>query len=228
MQFMVIQLIDKFMFSLKVVTKGMRLILLSMSVLLMSSCEVFGVRGSEEALHTVLYEEGRFQLRQYEESIIAVTRVTGDYKESRNIAFKRLAGYIFGGNTTADKIAMTAPVIEKDSSEEIAMTVPVLESSKEGEWTMTFVLPAKYTLETLPKPNDNKIEIRVLPPKLVASIEYSGLIDQRKIQLNTKELESWIEDRGYVSLSRPYSAAYDPPWTLPFLRRNEVHIEVEK
>ncbi len=208
----------------------MKKLIILLAALLVSACEVFGVRSSEEAVHTVLYEEGNYQLRQYEESLMAVTNVTGEYKESRNIAFKRLAAYIFGDNTSSDKIAMTAPVIEKDSSEKIAMTVPVIENkrSQDNEWAMTFVLPAKYTLETLPKPIDDKVKIQVVPEKLVASIQYSGLINQEKISLKAQELETWIENKGYIAQSSPYSAAYDPPWTLPFLRRNEVHIEVIK
>ena len=92
---------------------------------------------------------------------------------------------------------------------------------------MTFVLPSKYTLETIPIPLNDKIEIKMVPAKKVATIQYSGFINSRKIKDNATKLLSWLENNEFTSLSEPYSAGYDPPWTIPFLRRNEVHIEIE-
>jgi hypothetical protein len=186
-----------------------------------------GIRNSEEAAHTVLFEQDNIQIRFYEKTLIAQTVTSGDYKKSGNEGFKRLAGYIFGNNQPNQKIEMTTPVIEEESSEKIAMTVPVYQERNDNLWTMTFVLPAKYTLDTIPKPTDVNVEIKQLAEKKVATLRYSGLIKADKLQEKTTELQDWLDKNNYVSISKPYSAAYDPPWTLPFLRRNEVHIEVE-
>lgn len=192
----------------------------------MTGCTVVGIRNSEEAAHKVLLEQDNIQIRLYEKSLIAQTTTTGNYKQSGNEGFKRLAGYIFGDNQSNQKIEMTTPVIEEQASEKIAMTVPVYQEQSDNLWTMTFVLPSKYTIDTIPKPINSKVEIKQLTEKKVATIRYSGLINSEKLEQKTIELQQWLKINGYISISEPYSAAYDPPWTIPFLRRNEVHIEI--
>lgn len=201
--------------------------LLVLGSFLLSGCTVIGIRNAEEADHSVLYAEGNIQIRQYETLLIAQTEVTGDYEESGKIGFKRLAGYIFGDNTSSQKIDMTIPVVEENQSQEIAMTIPVYQQAETDKWTMTFVLPSQYTLETIPKPLDETVEIKQLPPKKVATIRYTGFIRAEKIEAKAIELKNWLDNHHYKSVGDPYSAAYDPPWTIPFLRRNEVHIEIK-
>ena len=121
---------------------------------------------------------------------------------------------------------MTTPVLEESQSEEIAMTVPVFQHNDNNIWTMTFVLPSKYTLETAPEPIDKNVEIKIRPAKKVATIRYTGVINLKKIETNTAKLKVWLENNDYSSISQAYSAAYDPPWTIPFLRRNEIHIDI--
>lgn len=205
----------------------MKQLLIYIGIFILSGCTVVGIRNSEEAAHAVLYEEENIQIRQYEKVLIAQTQTTGKYKESGNEAFKRLAGYIFGENQSKEKIAMTTPVMQKNQSEKIAMTVPVYQQEKNDTWTMTFVLPSKYTLDTIPEPLNKSVEIKTLPAKKVAAIRYTGLISSKKIEEKAVELQTWLDENGYTPLSEPYSAAYDPPWAIPFLRRNEVHIEIE-
>ena len=188
---------------------------------------MIGIRSSEEAAHEVLFEQDNIQIRLYANSLIAQTTTSGDYKKSGNQGFKRLAGYIFGNNQSNQKIEMATPVIETDASEKIAMTVPVYQEETNNLWTMTFVLPSKYTLDTIPKPTDSNVVVKKLAEKKVATIRYSGLSNTRKLQQKTLQLQQWLDNNGYVSIAKPYSAAYDPPWTVPFLRRNEVHIEIE-
>lgn len=200
------------------------LIILFFSVVL--GCTVMGVRNSEEASYTLLYEENNFQIRLYDQSLVAQTQTTGGYKESGNEAFRHLAGYIFGRNQTQKNLEMETPVLEKSQYEKIAMTVPVYQQEDSNHWTMTFVLPSKYTLETIPKPLDENIEIKMLPARKVATIRYTGRINLKKIEDNTVKLQSWLELKDYTPNSKAYSAAYDPPWTIPFLRRNEIHIEI--
>jgi hypothetical protein len=126
---------------------------------------------------------------------------------------------------------MTAPVLQEVApsrkGEKIAMTAPVLQESSGDAWIMTFVMPAEYTLETLPEPVDPLVEIRTIAPKRVATVRFSGLMNKKKFDRNSAELSNWIERNGYAAVSAPRSAGYDPPWTLPPFRRNEIHIDIE-
>ena len=194
---------------------------------LLSGCTVFGIRSAEEAPHEVLAEDGDIQIRRYRAAVVAETVVDGDYDETGSIAFNRLGGYIFGKNKKRQEIAMTAPVVREEASEEIAMTVPVLQERSGRRWTMTFVMPAEYTLETLPEPLDPAVTLREQPPRTVATIRYSGSLSEERIDEKAVELRAWLKDNGYKAVSSSRSAGYDPPWTLTFLRRNEVHIDVE-
>jgi len=192
---------------------------------------------AEEPKYSVVRKDQAIQIREYGELLVAQTRVEGDYDDVGGAAFRRLAGFIFGDNDSREKVAMTAPVLQEPASrtkkgEKIAMTAPVLQepagdSANRDAWVMTFVMPAEYTLETLPVPRDPKVEIRTLPPKRVATIRFSGLMNKKKYDRYTAELVSWIDENGYVAISPPRSAGYNPPWTLPPLRRNEIHIDVE-
>jgi hypothetical protein len=197
------------------------------STSLLTACTVFGIRNSEEAAYSVLENENNIQVRQYQEALVAQTQTSGNYDESSTSGFKLLAGYIFGENQSKENIEMTTPVLQKSQSEKIAMTTPVYQQENNDTWTMTFVLPSKYTLETVPAPLNKNIEIKKVPAKKVASIRYTGFITSRKIEDNAAQLQSWLDSNGYTSISEPYSAGYDPPWTIPFFRRNEVHIEIE-
>lgn len=201
-------------------------ITLILGTVLVTGCSVFGLRNSyEEAAHRVLVDAGDFQIRQYEELITANTKVDGSYKESSSKAFDILASYIFGNNESDVKVEMTTPVIE-NHNQEIAMTVPVFQEMQANAWTMSFVMPSKYTVETLPKPLDKRITLTTVPSKTVAVIRFRGFISEDTIRLKTKELKQWLKNNKWTAISKPYSAAYDPPWTIPFFRRNEIHIEI--
>ena len=193
---------------------------------LTSACTVFGIRNSEQAKYTVLLQEDNIEIRQYAPSLVAKTTTTGDYKASGNTGFRRLAKYIFGENQTQESIEMTTPVVRENSSK-IAMTIPVLQKPDEDSWTMSFVLPAEYTLETIPMPIDKNITIEQIEEKKIAAIQYSGFINQNKIDEHAEILKQWLSENGYVALSDHMSAAYDPPWTIPWMKRNEVLIEIE-
>ncbi|MBU2644388.1 heme-binding protein [bacterium] len=205
----------------------MKPIFLIITTLVLSGCSVLGIRTSEEPGFTLLREQDDIQIRQYQSLLVAETEVTADYQESSSIAFRRLAGYIFGKNTRNEKMAMTAPVVQQQESEKIAMTAPVLQQKAGEKWIMAFVLPAKYTMETLPKPLDESVRIRQIPAKKVAAIRYTGRLNENNVQSRSTLLLNWLHKEGYRVLSDPRSAGYDPPWTVPFLRRNEVHIDVE-
>ncbi len=195
--------------------------------LFISGCTLVGIRNSEEAAYKLLFEMDNIQIRLYEETLIAQTSSQGNYKDSSNRAFRPLANYIFGDNQAQQEISMTTPVLQTQDSEKIAMTVPVYQKKNQDNWTMSFVLPAKYTLQTIPLPNDPNVKILIRPEKKIASIKYSGRITAESIEIYSKQLIDWLNLNEYKITSAPYSAAYDPPWTIPFLRRNEIHVEIE-
>lgn len=193
----------------------------------LAGCSIVGVRNSAEAGYTVIEQHGDIEIRQYAPMLMAETLVQADYSDSGSIGFKRLAGFIFGNNRSREKIAMTAPVYRQQEGEKIAMTAPVLQQESAGGWRMAFVMPAEYTPESLPLPLDPLIEIRQVTGKKVAVIRYSGSLSADIIQQKTEALSQWLTQQGIKMLSPARSAAYDPPWTIPALRRNEVHIDIE-
>ena len=197
---------------------------------LIAGCSVFGVNGVEEAGYDVLMSENNYELRLYEPLVVAETYVESDFDEAGNIAFRRLFGYISGDNASTSEIAMTAPVLAKQSSSnsgaKIDMTVPVFEEPKDQGWRYMFVLPAGYKVTTAPTPLDENVKISTMPQKQVAVIRYTGSWDMAVIDEKTNQLKQWVIANGLTPASEPRWAGYNPPWTLPFLRRNEVMIDV--
>ena len=195
--------------------------------LTLTGCTVFGIRTYEEAPYSVLKEKGNIQIRQYRDLFVAQTVVTGNYDETGPIAFDRLAGFINGNNKEKQGIPMTTPVLREKTGKKISMTAPVFQEKHGSAWTMSFVMPSQYTLETLPDPLDKDIHIKRIPGKKVATIRYSGPLTKKSITENTEKLLSWLRANGYNPLSPPRSAGYDPPWTISFLRRNEIHVDIQ-
>lgn len=199
------------------------------SFMLLPSCSVVGIRTAEELKYEVLLKDSSFEIRQYASHIAARASLEGDYKSVQRPLFRLLAGYIFGKNTTDEKIAMTAPVIVDGTS--IAMTAPVAIKKGEGDrWEMAFSMPAKYSMETLPRPLDERVLLTQVPERTVAVLRFPGSFgDLAKRKSKLEDLMKWLENRkDYQASGRPVFAGYDPPFTLPFLRRNEVMVEVKK
>lgn len=186
---------------------------------------------TEEPKFSLLEKDQSFELRLYEPKIIAEVEVDGDMSAASRKGFRQIADFIFGNNTAqsgkSEKISMTAPVAIKPASEKIAMTAPVGVQQSEKGWRVSFVMPSQYTLETLPKPNNPQISIKQLPAKKFALIRFSGLVDEEKMQAKSAELNQWITMKKLNPVGIPELARYNPPWTLPFLRRNELMVEVE-
>jgi hypothetical protein len=203
--------------------------LMGISILL-AGCSLFGIRTEETPKYEVLNSEGDKEIRSYAKFIIAKTTVKGEFKEAQGEAFRVLAGYIFGDNEKKQNISMTAPVMQEPvrSSEKISMTAPVLQSPTENGWVMAFMMPSAYSLADLPKPKDERISFEEIPAKLVGVVRYSGLGKQNRNLEKANELKTWLEASGkHKIISEPSFAGYDPPWTLPFLRRNEMMYEIE-
>lgn len=187
---------------------------------------------TEEPSYTILNQTEDFELRRYDPQIVAQTWVTGTQNEAGNKGFKILADYIFGNNTApsgdSSKISMTSPVKmqpQTGESKKIAMTAPVAMQEQDGKWRVRFVMPSKYTMQTLPKPNNSKVSIIEVPTQTYGVIKFSGLVGEKKVAAKTQALEDWMQNLTIIGT--PEMARYDPPWTLPFMRRNEIMIEYQ-
>lgn len=185
----------------------------------------------EEPEYAIIEQSKPFELRAYKPKIVAEVQVTGSMDEASGKGFKLLANYIFGNNTARtggnEKIAMTAPVGMEPESEKISMTAPVSMEQSGGQWRVSFVMPSQYTMETLPRPNNQAVTLREIPETNYAVIRFSGLAGEDKIARKTAELIAWMEKKGLKPTGQPELARYNPPWTLPFLRRNEVMVTYE-
>jgi len=182
----------------------------------------------EKAKYTVVEKEDDFEIRQYDAQIVAETSVEGDLEEVGNEGFRRLYAYISGENTKKQSISMTAPVGQEVKSEKIAMTAPVKQEKKGNQWRITFLMPAEYTLETLPEPEDARVKLAQEPGRMMAAVKYSGTWSAKGYEENRALLEAYIQKRGLTKAGDPVWARYDPPFMPWFLRRNEVLIPVEK
>ena len=163
--------------------------------------------------------------------IAAEVEVTGERKEAISKGFRLIADYIFGNNEPKAKIAMTTPVIQqadaKKAGEKIAMTAPVIQQGDGKSWKVQFIMPTEYTLETLPKPVNPAVKLRALKPKKMVVIRFSGSTGDENIAKKTAELEAYVKANKLHTTGEPVLAFYDPPWTLPFFRRNEVMLELK-
>ncbi len=204
----------------KLVLLGLLLIM----PLLAYSCALMGI---EKPTYQVVAKEGKFEVRQYEPQIIAETIVESDFDEAGNIAFRRLFDYISGRNRGAESIKMTAPVNQKADSQKIAMTAPVNQRQAGGKYAVSFIMPSKYTLETLPEPVEDNVTIRQIPARKMAAIRYSGSWGRKKYEAKKTLLEDFIERKGLTITGADVFARYDPPFQLWFFRRNEVLFPVE-
>jgi len=165
----------------------------------------------EEPKYTLVRKYAEFELRDYAPHVVARTKMSGSYRDSLGGGFQRLAKFIFGGNTQRASIAMTAPVASTHAG---------------NDWFVTFSMPSAYSMQTLPRPNDSRVELVEVPAQRTAVLSFSGWVSQDKMNdkehaLRSELARARIETRGAAVL-----AQYNPPWTLPFLRRNEIQIPV--
>ncbi len=209
---------------------------------------------TEEPKFEILSQQGGIELRRYPAFVVAETTVEGDMDAASNQGFRAIADYIFGNNQSAlatpnpgsEKIVMTAPVALEPlaaAPQKIAMTAPVAieplpsaapaaqtTPSMQGakRWRVHFVMPSQYTLARLPKPNNAAVRLRQVPAKTWAVLRYSGFNTESRVQHKTDELMAWLLAQNIQTLGSAQLARYNPPWTLPLFRRNEVMIEIEQ
>lgn len=178
----------------------------------------------EEPAYQVVRNLGTIEIRTYPPILVAETVVTGDFADAGDDAFRPLFGYISGKNTGSQKIEMTAPVIQE--GQKIAMTAPVIQEGRGGAYVVQFVMPASFTLETLPKPTDPRVTTRQVPARTVAVIRYSGRWTQSNYEENLARLRAEMARAGLTATGDPVWARYDDPFTLWFNRRNEIMIPI--
>jgi hypothetical protein len=196
-------------------------------LLLFTLTACYSVSKLEQPKYVTLKSEGKIEIREYKKYIAAETTMKGAEYDSMNDSFRIIAGYIFGKNVKSEKIEMTAPVTQA-SSEKIEMTAPVTQTGKDGEWKMQFMMPSKWTLETLPKPLDERVRFVEVPAKKFAVIKFSGFWNEKTFKKQQQKLLDYITTNKLETVGLPIKAFYNPPWTLPFLRRNEILIELKK
>lgn len=189
---------------------------------------------NEEPKFDLIEREDAFELRRYAPMIVAETWVEGSLSDGSSAGFRRIAGYIFGKNRSrnsgdSEKIAMTVPVtMETGAAQKIAMTAPVTteraggSGDDAGRWRMHFVMPGQYTMETLPVPEDPAVALRAVAEQRVAVRVFSGFVTEARVQEETATLVDWMKMRGLQPVAAPQLARYNPPWSIPFLRRNEI------
>jgi hypothetical protein len=180
---------------------------------------------SDEPAYSVELKDGDFEIRRYEPLLAAEVTVGGERSAAISQGFRLLADFIFGNNTSKTRIEMTAPVTQQPS-EKIAMTVPVTQQASGNEWKVRFIMPAQYTAETLPVPNNTAVRIVAEPPKRFAVIRFSGWSSEANLAEHRDLLVAWVKSKALPAAGPPVAAFYNPPWSLPFLRRNEYLIEL--
>ncbi|MGB3710632.1 MAG: heme-binding protein [Erythrobacter sp.] len=189
-------------------------------------------RDTEEPDYDVLFREDKFELRQYAPMIVAETSHTGDRRRAQSASFRRLASYIFAEDRPegGEKIDMTAPVLQapaKPRGDDGEPSPMLQDQTRNGEWRMSFVMPSRYTLATLPEPPAD-IELREVPGRRVASVRFSGVARESDLLLMEARLSEWIAAQGYTAVGGYEYGFYDAPTVPGPLRRNEVMIEVER
>jgi hypothetical protein len=187
---------------------------------------------TEEPHYNVLVSEAPFELRHYAPTLIAQTVVDGDMDAASNKGFRLIADFIFGNNLAAgseqaEKIAMTAPVtIEPQLARAPAGQSGDTSVAGAKQWRIHFVMPSQYTSVNIPKPNNNAVSLHELPSKYFVVHRYSGFNSMARVQEKTNEALAWAKQQSLKVVGTPQLSRYDPPWTLPMFRRNEIMVEV--
>ena len=182
---------------------------------------------AEEAKYSVSVKQDDLEVREYEPSIVAEVIVNDGFEDASSAAFRTLFNYISGDNTGRSKIAMTSPVSQKAEPEKIAMTSPVGQQKAEQGWAISFMMPATYTMDTIPVPDDPAVVLREVPAYRAASIRYSGRWTEKSYKKHLALLREWIASENFEVVGEPVWARYNAPFTPWFARRNEILIPID-
>jgi len=194
-----------------------------LSLLISLSCTDY-VMAIEEPKYEIIQTDGAFEIRKYTSMLVAETFTDGDMDEASNKGFRLIADFIFGNNQAVDsntnsKIAMTAPVTVEYQNPESNM-----QSAK--KWRIHFVMPSQFTIANIPKPKSDAISLREVPSKFYLVHSYSGFNTIARVQSKTDEAMQWAQRKSLKVIGTPQLSRYDPPWTLPMFRRNEIMVEI--
>lgn len=200
-------------------------------------CGSLGGRQSKALPYSVVTTDGACDVRQYDETLIAQTTVSGDFAAGREEGVKRLSAYLYGKNLRADIRNDNAPIpgpsdeegpFDGPRSASIASSAPVIqEPAGEGSWTVAFLLPAYYTLRSAPQPMDPRVVLRSVPERKVASLAFAGALNETIVTAKSAELQTWIDAHGHRAISPVRAVSFDPAWTISHARRNEVQVDLE-
>ena len=179
----------------------------------------------EQPKYRILESQGNIEVREYAPVTVAEVEVNGKRLEALNQGFRMIADYIFGNNLSSKRVAMTAPVAQ-EAGEKIAMTAPVSQDGAGDSWKVRFVMPSAYTLDTLPKPKNSEVHLMAIPSRKAVVIRFSGFNTDKNIATHRETLFKYIADHHLSVSGQPTTAFYNPPWTLPFLRRNEIMVDL--
>jgi hypothetical protein len=181
---------------------------------------------TEEPSYRVITQSEPFEIREYPPLIVAQVEVPGDLSEASSAGFRLIANYIFGNNIAVRDGGLTTA---EPVSEKIAMTVPVIAEGKGDQktWLIQFVMPKQYTMDTLPKPKNSQVKLIAMGPQKLAVIRFTGFVGDDKVQEKTAELMAWIKSKNALPLGNPRLARYNPPWSIPWMRRNEILIPIQ-
>lgn len=198
--------------------------------------EALGIRVNEEPAYQILKEDKEFEIRRYPNQILAkVTIREVCFEEFREVAFKKLAVFMFGGNTYKENIGMTSPVleaqaeIEKKTAEVPMTSVSLKDQNGSQEWTMSFILPTKYNMQNVPKPLDEDVVLEEVNGYDVATTRYNGKNSLERINEHEVQLNQWLKTQPQVEkIGKFFAAQYDAAFVVPFLKRNEVQVKVAR
>jgi len=209
-----------------VVSCMMKTVRMTILALAVTAWGVSPAMATEEPAFTLVRKQGNFEIRDYAPVIVAEVTLQGGAERARNAGFQPLADYIFAKDRKGPQIAMTAPVTQAPR-EQIAMTAPVTQrADSASSWTVGFTMPAKYTMETLPAPVNPNVKLISHPAKRMAVVRFSGTGSAGEMEQVRGDLMKQVATLGLTPVGAPVFAFYDPPWTLPFFRRNEVMVEL--
>jgi hypothetical protein len=188
---------------------------------------IFADKGLESPKYSVLKKHSSYELRKYDSYIIAETTVSGDLSTSTRGAFMELGGYIFGGNTENESIAMTAPIKTEQQGRNIAMTAPVATEQNDENMSMSFMMPSKFTLENLPKPNSKNVSFKEVESGVFAVSSFTGWVSEKKRLKKNEQLFYALKTDGISTVGQFQLLQYDRPFKFPYLRKNEIKIQVD-
>jgi hypothetical protein len=178
---------------------------------------------TEEPSYTVELREGDFEVRRYRPVVLAETPVDGTWRHALDEGFQRLADYVFG-KANMTRSSLTWQPSARQAPRKLPMTAPVVGAREGDHHVVSFVMPEEETLETLPAPTDPRVALEPVGARRVAVLRFHGNYDAETVRAKQEELFHLVTRRGFTPVGEPEFAGYDPPWTLPVLRRVEVWI----